>query len=186
MGIEADAFARADRLDGDDVPDVFGDNVGDEEIDFAGGVDEAAGSGSFDAVASLGVEGGGFDLDAKESAVEFDDGIVAIAVSPGEADGEAEMGGAGQEGGFGGFSATFAGGLGDGVDGDRGQRGLRLVRIVGFVPHDKKGAAGGLRLKDAPFEMKCEMCGDGENTNGADPEGLRRCFDSVILLYHIA
>jgi len=50
--------------------------------------------------------------------VEFDDGVVAVAVSPGDEDGEAEMGGAGEEGGFGGFSATLAGGLGGGVEGD--------------------------------------------------------------------
>ena len=83
MGIEADAFALADGLDGDDVPDVFGDDVADEEVDFFTGIDFAAGSGGFDAVASLGVESGGFDLDAEESAVEFDDGVVAVAVSPG-------------------------------------------------------------------------------------------------------
>ena len=38
MGIEADAFAASDGGDGDDVPDVFGDDVGDEEIDFGGGI----------------------------------------------------------------------------------------------------------------------------------------------------
>jgi hypothetical protein len=138
VGIEADAFALADGLDGDDVPDVFGDDVGDEEVDFFAGVDEAAGSGGFDAVAGLGVAGGGLDLDAKESAVEFDDGVVAIAVSPGNADAEAEMGGAGEEGGLGGFSATLAGGLGDGVEGDGWGGRLVLLRIVGFVSHTKK------------------------------------------------
>ena len=118
VGIEADAFAVSDGLDGDDVPDVFRDDVGDEEVDFFAGIDFAAGSGGFDAVAGFGVEGGGFDLNAEESAAEFDDGVVAVAVSPGDADGEAEIGGAGEEGGFGGFSAALAGGLGDGVDGD--------------------------------------------------------------------
>ncbi|MGB7602858.1 MAG: hypothetical protein WBM24_21330, partial [Candidatus Sulfotelmatobacter sp.] len=116
-GIEADGFVGADGLDGDDVPEIFGDDVGDEKIDFFAGVDLAVGSGGFDAVASLGAAGGGFDLDAEKSAVEFDDGVVAVAVSPGDEDGEAEMGGAGEEGGFGGFSATLAGGSGDGVDG---------------------------------------------------------------------
>ena len=89
VGIEADAFAASDGLDGDDVPDVFGDYVADEEVDFFAGVDAAAGSGGFDAVAGLGVEGGGFDLDAEEAAIEFDYGVVAVAVSPGEADAEA-------------------------------------------------------------------------------------------------
>src|SRR5260370_38481981 len=72
-----------------------------------------ASSGGFDAVAVVGVEGGGFDLDPEESVVEFDYGVVAVAVSPGDADAEAEGGGAGEEGGFGGFSATLAGRLGD-------------------------------------------------------------------------
>ncbi len=118
VGIEADAFAASDGLDGDDVPDVFGDHVADEEVDFFAGVDFAAGSGGFDAVAGFGIEGGGLDLDAEESVMEFDDGVVAVAVSPGDADAEAEMGGAGQEGGFGGFSEALAGGLGGGVESD--------------------------------------------------------------------
>jgi hypothetical protein len=190
VGIEADAFALADGLDGDDVPDIFGDNVGDEEIDFAGGVDEAAGSSGFDSVASLGVEGGGFDLHAKESAVEFDDGIVAIAVSPREADGEAEMGGASEEGGFGGFSATLAGGLGDGVNGDESWDGL--LRVGCLLGHKfwkrKKDAAGLQRLKDVCLVRSIGWSsGPGrENANGADPEGLRRCFDSIQPLYHNA
>jgi hypothetical protein len=116
--VEADAFAVSDGLDGDDVPDVFGDDVGDEEVNFFAGVDFAAGSGGFDAVAGLGVEGGGFNLDAKESVIEFDDGVVAVAVSPGKADAEAEMDGAGEEGGFGGFSEALAGGFGGCVEGD--------------------------------------------------------------------
>jgi len=81
VGIEADAFAVAN---GDDVPDVFGDNVSNEEVDFGGRVGDAAGSG-------------GFDLDAEESLAEFDDGVVALAISPGKADGESEVGGAGEK-----------------------------------------------------------------------------------------
>ena len=60
VGIEADAFALSDGLDGDDVPDIFGDDVGDEEVDFFAGIDLAAGSGGFDAVTGFGVEGGRF------------------------------------------------------------------------------------------------------------------------------
>ena len=85
-GVEADAFAASDGLDGDDVPDVFRDHVSDEEVDFFAGIDFAAGSGGFNAVAGFGVEGGGLDLDAEESVMEFDDGVVAVAVSPGYAD----------------------------------------------------------------------------------------------------
>ena len=126
-----DAFALSDGLDGDDVPDVFGDNVSDEEVDFFAGVGVAAGSGGFDAVAVVGVQGGGFDLDAEESVVEFDDGVVAVALSPGDADAEAQGGGAGEEGGFGGLSATLAGGLGDGVESDQ----LCVTGFVWFISH---------------------------------------------------
>ena len=84
VGIEADAFALSDGPDGDDVPDVFGDDVSDEEVDFFTGIDFSAGSGGFDAVASFGIAGGGFRLNAEESVVEFDDGVVAVAVSPGD------------------------------------------------------------------------------------------------------
>jgi hypothetical protein len=119
VGIEADAFAVSDGCDGDDVPEVFGDDVGDQEVDFGGGVDGVAGSGGADTVAGIGVAAGGFDLDAEEAAATAsDDGVVTFTVSPGDADAEAEVGGAGQEGGFGGFSAALAGGGGDGVEGD--------------------------------------------------------------------
>ncbi|MFZ1005987.1 MAG: hypothetical protein WAN65_04065 [Candidatus Sulfotelmatobacter sp.] len=67
---------------------------------------------------SVAVALSGQALDAEESVVEFDDGVVAVAVSPGDEDGETEVRGTGEEGGFGGFSATLAGGLGGGVEGD--------------------------------------------------------------------
>jgi hypothetical protein len=38
VGIEADAFAAADGFDQDDVPDVFRNNVSNEEVDFGGRV----------------------------------------------------------------------------------------------------------------------------------------------------
>jgi len=135
VGIEADTFALSDGLDGDDVPDVFGDDVGDEEVDFLAGVDLAVGSGSFDAVAGLGVAGGGLDLDAEKTVIEFDDGVVAVTVSPWEGNAEAESGGAGEEGGFGGFSEAFAGGLGGGLEGDFFLRRWARLRIVGCVLH---------------------------------------------------
>ena len=159
MGVEADAFAASDGLDGDDVPDVFRDHVSDEEVDFFAGVDFAAGSGGFYAIAGFGVEGGGLDLDAEESVMEFDDGVVAVAVSPGYADAEAEMGGAGQEGGFGGFSEALAGGLGGGVEGDWGWGGLAVFRIVCPLLHKQERRSWWAAPWDAPFEM-----GGGEET----------------------
>ena len=48
------------------------------------------------------------------SAVENE--IVALAVSPGFSDAEAQAGGFGEKGGLGGFAATLAGGEADSVD----------------------------------------------------------------------
>jgi hypothetical protein len=117
VGIEADAFALAESFDGEDVPEIFGDDVADEEVDVGDGVDLAVGSGGFDAVAAVGVAGGGFDLDAEESVAEVDGGVVAVAVSPGDEDAEVEGGGAGEEGGLGGFSETLASGRSGGLEG---------------------------------------------------------------------
>ena len=103
-GIKSDPFAIANGLDGNDVPEIFGDEVGGEKVDFGGSIDLAIGSGGFDAIAVLGIEGGRFDLDAEESVAEFDYGVVAVAIAPRDEDAEAEMGSAGKEGGFGGFS----------------------------------------------------------------------------------
>jgi hypothetical protein len=47
VGIEADAFALAEGFDGNDVPDVFGEDVADEEIDVVDGVDLAVSAGGF-------------------------------------------------------------------------------------------------------------------------------------------
>jgi hypothetical protein len=116
-GIEANAFALAEGFDGNDVPNIFRDHVADEKIDFFDGVDLAVGSGGFDTVASVGITSGGFDLDAEQIAGEADDGIVRLAVSPGNENAEIESSGTREEGCFGGFSATLASGIGDGVDG---------------------------------------------------------------------
>ena len=146
VGIEADAFATADGFDRDDVPDVVRDNVSNEEIDFGGSVGNAAGSGGFDAVAGFGIAGGGFNLDAEESLAEFDDGVVALAISPRKADGESEMGGAGEEGGFGGFSTTLARGQGYGLEFDisirkifRGHFPLQVLNIFRPSDEDRRG-----------------------------------------------
>jgi hypothetical protein len=189
MGIEADTFAVSDGFDGHDVPEVFGDDVGDEEIDFGGGVDGVAGSGGADAVASIGVAGGGFDLDAEKALAEGDDGVVAFTVSPGDADGEAEAGGAGEEGGLGGFSAALAGGSGDGMKGDDWRCGVGRLRVdaaggdwldvgwdvgMGNV-HNRKGAAGWLRPNAPSPEFY-----DPENTKSA---ARRLRFPELFLLY---
>ena len=38
VGVEAEALAASGGFDGDDVPDLLGDDVGDDEIDFVLGV----------------------------------------------------------------------------------------------------------------------------------------------------
>ena len=115
MGIEAQSFARGEGGDGHDVPEIFGNDVGDEEVDLVAGVSGFPSSG-LHAVAGFGVALGGFDLDAEESVAEVEDEVVALAVSPGLGDGKAEAGSFGEEGGFGNFSAAFAGGDADGLD----------------------------------------------------------------------
>ena len=103
-------------MNGDDVPQIFGDDPGDEEIDFVASVGGLP-SGGFDAIARLGVALGGFDLNAPEIAVSgVEEKVVALAVSPRLGDAEAQSGGFGEKGGLGGFSATLAGGEADSVD----------------------------------------------------------------------
>jgi hypothetical protein len=116
VGIKAQAFAGGEGVDGDDVPQIFGDDPGDEEVDLVASVGGLP-SGGFDAVARLGVALGGFDLNAPEIAVSgVEEEVVALAVSPRLGDAESQAGGFSEEGGLGGFSATLAGGEADGVD----------------------------------------------------------------------
>ena len=67
---EEEAGAVGDFLDGEDVPPVFGDDVGGEEVDFGGGVGDGA---SVDAAAGVDVVetvddlGGSFDLHAPKA-----------------------------------------------------------------------------------------------------------------------
>jgi hypothetical protein len=103
-------------FDGDDVPDVEGDDVGGEEVGvFAGvgdvlAVDVVGGAG----FVSVGAEAfGAFGLDAPEAGAVVDDEVVALAVSPGLGDGEVKAEGAGQEGGFGALPGALGVGAGD-------------------------------------------------------------------------
>lgn len=87
-------FAADYEFCGEDVPQIFGDDVDCQEVELASPVDLAAGAwpGVAD-VESLGslesLAGGGFDLDAHEVAAGFDDYVVAGGVSPGAEDPEA-------------------------------------------------------------------------------------------------
>ena len=111
LGIEAERHAGGQDRDGDYVPEVEGDNVGDEEIDVGGGVVGFAGLvgvHGLDIVTSRAQIGGAFDLNAPEALAVVEDEVVALAVSPGLGELEAESFRFEEEGGFG----TFSGALG--------------------------------------------------------------------------
>lgn len=101
-------------MDGENVPDIYGDDVGDQEVDVAGSVDVggliAVGVDGVAAVLGTGV--GGFDLHAEETVSGFDDEVVAVAFAPGFGDAEAEAGCLVQKSGFGDLAATLGGEIG--------------------------------------------------------------------------
>jgi hypothetical protein len=117
VGIEAQAFAAYESFDGQDVPDVERQDVGDEDVDIFGGVDDFA--FAVDAVDGLNViaagaeDFGAFELHAPKAGAGIEDAVVALAVSPGLGEVEAQGFGFEQEGGFG----EFSGALGVAVDG---------------------------------------------------------------------
>src|SRR5712692_9303656 len=121
MGIEAEHGGGHAGADGEDVPEVERDDVGDEEVYVLGGID---GAGFADGVGGAGFVGvgaegvGGFDLDTEEAASVVEDEVVALAVTPGFGDAESERAGFLEESGFAALAATLgvlaagAGGLG--------------------------------------------------------------------------
>src|SRR5436305_14013462 len=89
-------------VDGDDEPDGNGDDVGGDEVELVGAVGDAVGVDvTFVSVAAVALSG--LDLHAQEGgtaavSVGGDDGdVVWGGGSPGTGDGEALLGGAGQE-----------------------------------------------------------------------------------------
>jgi len=112
---EVDAAGVFQVADRDDVPDVFGDDIGDEGVDVAlavGVQGEVVGAEGVSAVGGFAVRG--FDLHAGEGAaavVRVEDEVVGFAVAPGFEDGEAEVSGFGEEESFGNFSETLGGEL---------------------------------------------------------------------------
>lgn len=144
-------------LDGDDVPDVFGNDVGREEVDVVFGVVVALAAAA-DYVLAKTRGAGAFHLDAPKCSTGADQDIVGIALSPRFGDTEIEAGSSGDEFRLGGFSATLTVGtansaeFGDLPDAFFASR-FPVGRFLPLLPHNKKGAAGGLRLK-APFFLK--------------------------------
>ncbi len=140
VGFETHLFGFAVRIktkhgrgsadfNGNDIPEIERDNVGDEEVDVAAGVDGASFAGGVGGASFVGAgaEGaGGFGLDADELASIVEDEVVALTVSPGFGDAEAEAGGSVEEGGFG----ALSGALGIAGAGEAGEGWLSLGRIV--------------------------------------------------------
>jgi hypothetical protein len=92
--------------DGEDIPGVGGDDVGGEEVELVGGVDDVAGADGAD-VGPAALIDGAFDLDAAEEAVVVGGDVVRGGFSPGLGDAEAEFDGALKKAEFGPFSAEF-------------------------------------------------------------------------------
>lgn len=105
-GEEEVAAEDGDGFGGEDIPDVFGDDVDGEEVDLVAGVTLAAGLDSDDVSAVLAGDGG-FDLDAEKMSAALDSDVVAGGVSPGLGDVESALGDAGHEIEFGPLAAMF-------------------------------------------------------------------------------
>ncbi len=99
----------------DYIPQIFGDNINREEIDFAGGIAAIIAS-ALDHVMRVDKTHGGFDLNAPEAAAGVGDEVVALTVSPDAGDAEAEIGGFGEESGFGGLATRLTRGEADRMD----------------------------------------------------------------------
>jgi len=71
VGIEAEAGALLDGCDGQDVMDIHGQDVGDEEVDVIGGVGDFAFAvdavNGLDVVAAGAKDFGAFELDAPQA-----------------------------------------------------------------------------------------------------------------------
>ncbi len=103
------SFLGADAAGGDDVPDVDGDDVGGDEVNFPEKKAHTLGGGQ---AAGVGLRpdlmDGGFDLDAIGQAVALDHEIVGGGVAPGLGDAELLLDGTGDEADFGPLAALGA------------------------------------------------------------------------------
>jgi len=95
--------------DGEDVPGVDGDDVGDQGVDifccvgefgFAAEFASIDGADGLDVVSAGAERGGAFYLDAPKARAIVENEVVALAVGPGFGDAESQAGGFEEEGGF--------------------------------------------------------------------------------------
>ena len=111
MRVEAQHGGGHADAHGQNVPEIERHDVGDEEVDVVGRVDGAAFADGVSGASFVGAGAervGGFDLNAEKAVAVVEDEVVALGVSPGLGDAEAELGGLGKKGGF----RTLAGALG--------------------------------------------------------------------------
>ena len=89
VGVDAEG-GGSEFSDGDDVPDVAGNHVRDEEVDFCCGVNSArmAAGGGIDAKPSASAVSGGLHLDTAEALAGVGNEIVAAAIAVGLGDDE--------------------------------------------------------------------------------------------------
>src|SRR6185437_17159618 len=107
--IEPEIFAVGE-LDGYDIPEIERDDVGDDGVHFASGERDHLFfdvNVRVDGVSAMGLVFGGADLDSPQTLARVEDEVVAVGVSPGLGDAEAEADGLAHEGEFGEFSAAF-------------------------------------------------------------------------------
>lgn len=116
MGEEGEVAAGGEGADGEDIPGVFGDDVGDEEVDLFGGVADFGGAAAEvaggDVIGAVEIASAGLDLDAPElrgaAAGGVEDEVVGFAVAVGLGDGESEGNGFVEEGDFDQLSIAFS------------------------------------------------------------------------------
>lgn len=111
VGVEGDGTAAVDFCEGDDVPSVFGDDVGGDEVEDVANVRAmASADGAGVSILYFGVfdfVGGGFDLHAGEAAFVSGDEVVVGHFSPRLADLEPVFGGGDEKTHLGPFAARF-------------------------------------------------------------------------------
>lgn len=92
--------------DGEDVPGVGGDDIGGEEVELVGAVDDVTGADGAD-VGVVPLVEGAFDLHAAKEAVVVGGDVVGGGFSPGLVAAEAALGGALHETEFGPLAAEL-------------------------------------------------------------------------------
>ena len=97
LGARGTSAGAASGGEGNDVPDLDGNDVGGDEVEHAFAVRDSVGVDVTFVGAGGVVAASGFDLHAQEISVVLDSDVVGRGVSPRTDDGEALLGGAGHE-----------------------------------------------------------------------------------------